>query len=280
MLPGPDCPCGGALTLARRYDVPPVGETRSPATAYQRELWHCPLCGHYVNRHAVDMDAYYAGAYVDGTYGARMHDTFARIVTLPAEKSDNIGRVDRVLALAQAHFAESAPSATLPTVLDVGSGLCVFLHRVQQLTGWNCLALDPDARAVEHARSVAGVSAVQGNFITDDIPRVLKENAFPPCFSLITCNKVLEHVAQPLAMLQKARNLLTPSGIVYVELPDGECAAHETNGLDREEFHLEHWHVFSMTSACMLLKQAGFTVRHAGRLREPSGKYTLWLCAV
>jgi hypothetical protein len=61
---------------------------------------------------------------------------------------------------------------------------------------------------------------------------------------------------------------------VYVELPDGEGAA--TDGPGREEFFIEHLHVFSMASMCLLAARAGFSVQLAERLREPSGKFTLY----
>ena len=67
--------------------------------------------------------------------------------------------------------------------------------------------------------------------------------------------------------------MLAEGGTVYVELPDGEVAARF--GPDREEFYIEHIHVFSMASLCLLAMRAGFDVRVATRLHEPSDKYTL-----
>ena len=60
---------------------------------------------------------------------------------------------------------------------------------------------------------------------------------------------------------------------MYVELPDGECAVRE--GFQREEFFVEHLHVFSMDSMTRLAELAGYRVVSAERLREPSSKFTL-----
>jgi hypothetical protein len=60
---------------------------------------------------------------------------------------------------------------------------------------------------------------------------------------------------------------------VYVELPDGEAAA--ADGAEREEFFIEHSHVFSMSSLCLLARQAGFSADCIERVHEPSTKYTL-----
>jgi len=130
--------------------------------------------------------------------------------------------------------------------------------------GWEGTALDPDPRAVEHARQTVGVQAILGDFTkVRDIGR----------FDLITFNKVLEHVRDPVTLLAKAREHLQPGGLVYLELPDGESAC--ADGPGREEFFIEHWHIFSAASFAVLVSRSGFLLRRLERLREPSGKYTL-----
>lgn len=263
----PACPCGSGLYReAHRYLAPPGGEVRFPFSTgeYRRSLLRCEACGHLVSRHDMAMDRLYAADYVDATYGGpeglRRH--FERIVGLPADKSDNEGRVRRLLEFARGHFRGAAPGF-VPRILDVGSGLCVFLHRLRR-EGWSCLALDPDQRAAEHARATAGVEAVCADFA-----------AAPDLgsFDVICFNKMLEHVVEPAPLLAQSLPRLNPGGFVSVELPDGEAAAAE--GYGREEFFIDHHHVFSMASLAILAGRAGFLVRTAQRLREPSGKYTL-----
>lgn len=273
--PKPECPCGGGEYAAVFvYSAPPEGEVRFPSadSCYRREVLRCGTCGHFVSRHDMDLSHLYAGEYVEATYGDAMRKVFDRITSLPPERSDNEGRARAVTDFAAAHFAERGCGAEdgghfatgfVPRLLDVGSGLGVFPWRMRR-EGWACTALDPDARAVCHARDVAGVSATQADFLND---------AVAGCYDVITFNKVLEHVVAPVRMLSRARTLLAPGGFVYIELPDGEMAVHDGPG--REEFFIDHHHVFSMSSMMLLAAQAGFCVLHAQRLREPSGKYTL-----
>jgi SAM-dependent methyltransferase len=148
-------------------------------------------------------------------------------------------------------------------VLDVGSGLCVFLHLMKQ-RGWRCTALDPDPRAARHAREVVGVDAIAADFM---------QAPASGRFDLVCFNKVLEHVSDPAAMLARARHWLLPGGLVYVELPDGEAAAPDGPG--REEFFIDHHHVFSPDSLAHLARRAGLGLLTWTRLREASGKYTL-----
>jgi SAM-dependent methyltransferase len=266
IAPSLDCPCDGRhLASAFTYDRPPVGEVRFPLSGeYRRTYCRCRLCGHYFSRHALDMTALYGGAYVDATYGDRdgLRRSFERIAALPAETSDNRARVRRILDFAAVHLPRAARA---PTLLDVGSGLAVFPHEMRK-AGWQVTALDPDPRAAAHAREMAGVTAIAGDFLTLD-PAALGR------FAAITFNKVLEHIEAPVPMLRRAAALLEDGGFVYVELPDGEAAA--VDRADREEFFIDHHHVFSAASAVLLVERAGFRALTVERVREPSGKYTL-----
>jgi len=257
------CPCDRRHDApAFRYDAPPPGETRFDLAGqtYRRSYSRCTLCAHWYSGTAMGLSTLYSGAYVDSTYGREMRQTFERILALPPEKSDNTGRVARILAFASAWF----PSRKRPTLLDVGAGLGVFPFRMRE-AGWRCTALDPDPRAAAHAREVVGVEAATGDFITvgADLGR----------FDAVTFNKVLEHVEDPVGMLSKAAAHLKPGGFVYVEVPDGEAAAAE--GPNREEFFIEHHHVFSPASVALMAARAGFSPVAIERLREPSSKFTL-----
>ena len=256
------CPlCGGSpLEPLFAYDAPPPGETPfelPEGAVYRRELRACPVCGHLLSVHDLDLSGLYSGTYVDATYGDQMRATYERIMGLPAEASDNMQRVARIDGWWQGDGR---------TLLDVGSGLAVFPARMRE-RGWEPTALDPDPRAAEHARQVAGVAAVCADFM---------EAGELGDFDLVTFNKVLEHVEDPVAMLGRSRSFLRPGGAVYVEVPDGELAARDPDGPNREEFFVEHLHVFSMASLCLLGRHAGFDVLDAERLREPSSKYTLY----
>jgi SAM-dependent methyltransferase len=256
------CPlCGsGPLEELFSYEARPPGETvfeLPDGTAYRREFRRCTSCGHQVSVHELDLSALYSGAYVDATYGDRMRATYERIMALPPESSDNVQRVERI---------DLWWSGDSRTVLDVGSGLAVFPARMKE-RGWEATALDPDERAAEHARDQVGVNAVCADFM---------EAADLGAYDLVTFNKVLEHVEDPVAMLARSRDLLRPGGAVYVEVPDGELAALDPDGPNREEFFIEHLCAFSMTSLCLLADRAGFVPVLAERLREPSNKYTLY----
>ncbi len=261
-----ECPIfrGTDASLVFTYTAPPAGEIgfrRAAGESYYREVWQFTGSNHFVSCHAMKVATQYDGAYMDATYRDEtgIAAAFARIIALPAEKSDNAARVARVRQFADAHFQ---PKLGL-RLLDVGAGLGVFPHAMQR-AGWVCTAIDPDPRAVHHLRERVGVEAICGDFMNlEGLGQ----------FDVATFNKVLEHVVDPVAMLRRARAVLAPGGFVYMELPDGEMAARA--GSAREEFFIEHLHVFSFTSTAMLATRAGFAPVWVERLQEPSSKFTL-----
>jgi SAM-dependent methyltransferase len=260
------CPISGETQAHRvfSYDAPPAGEIgfRRPAEEpYHREVWQFAGSNHFVSRHAMTVQTDYSGDYVNATYGndAGLRAAFERVIALPPERSDNAGRIARIRSFAAAHFSARQDIR----LLDVGAGLGVFPYSVKR-AGWCCTAIDPDERAVAHLRDHVGVNAILGDFMSIE---GLGQ------FDIVTFNKVLEHVDDPVAMLRRTLNFIAPGGFVYLELPDGEMAAQA--GEDREEFFVEHLHVFSFVSIAMLADRAGFRPIAVERLQEPSTKFTL-----
>ena len=135
-----------------------------------------------------------------------------------------------------------------------------------QRAGWVITAVEPDPRVAAHLReAVEGITAHSGNLL-DLEPGTLGR------FDAVTFNKVLEHVEDPVALLMRSRQFLAQGGFVYVELPDVAAAA---DGPGREEFFIEHYHVFSPASVALMAQRAGFSTLAVERLLEPSGKFTL-----
>jgi hypothetical protein len=58
-----------------------------------------------------------------------------------------------------------------------------------------------------------------------------------------------------------------------VEVPDASAAQ---GGLQREEFFIEHLHVFSPESLALSMKKAGWNPSLLSSLIEPSGKFTIF----
>ena len=261
------CRCGeGELVVAYTYHEPPPGEILFGVSGpYYREYRACKTCGHYFSRHTMELTDLYSGAYADATYGGPegMRRAFDRIVALPPEKSDNTGRVARVNEFASRRFKDRVSGRTL---LDVGAGLGVFPYAMRN-AGWEVTALDPDPRNEDHYREVIGVKPLISDFLGPPATDIGER------FDVISFNKVLEHVPDPVSMLSRATELCAPAGFIYIELPD---VAASVEGKNREEFLFGHDHVFSISSTAILMERAGVLPAKVERLREPSGKFTIF----
>lgn len=271
--PPQTCPmCGNELRCAWVYTSPPDGETPFDlgGAAYHRAIHQCRVCGHFVSICDFDLSRLYEGAYVDATYGRKgLHQTFERIIALPPEKSDNAGRVKRILEFANQSLKLPCLEGRAPRLLDVGSGLGVFPYRMRQ-AGWEVTAIDPDPHAVEHIREV-GQQVGGIEVVCDDFMQTSQLGQY----DLITFNKVLEHVIDPVEMLSKGVDYLNSQGYMYVELPDGEMASGSV-GFSREEFFVEHHHIFSAASIALLLRAASRKPLTITRIQESSSKYTFF----
>lgn len=253
--------------ILKRYTCPPVGENNFDIANYQRDLCQCLFCDHIFNQHTHPLSDLYSADYCDRVYRDKIKEIFQKIISLPPDQSDNHARVQRVRTFVQRNF--SKPDMH---ILDIGSGLCVFLYQLKQATGWHCVALDPDPRQAQHARDVCGVAVINES-ILDYTPETDKN------FDLITLNKVLEHFEDPLHVLKRIKGFFNAEkpGYLYLEVPDGEMAILDS--LEREEFFIEHYHAFSYQSIQMLLKHSGWCMMVEERIREPSGKYTIYCFA-
>jgi len=256
------------MTVVFEYDSPPEGEMQfdfGREEDYFRRIMQCGLCGHYVSSFRINTANLYSGKYVQSNYqdDTGIKKTFDRIVALDPSCSDNYGRTKRIVGFGETYFSRQGRQGFIPSLLDVGSGLGVFPYAIKK-AGWACTALDPDERTIRHLKTAVGVEAIHADFMS-------AENISN--YDVITFNKVLEHVESPAEMLKKAKRIVKKDGFIYVEVPDGEMAALEGKG--REEFFIDHLHVFSFSSLSLLFQKTGIAPLFIERLKEPSTKYTI-----
>lgn len=242
------------------FDEPQPGENTFGVEDYHRELWQCANCGLFLNEHQHDLSGIYAGAYRKAAYEPEKVSRFQKIMNLPFEESDNKQRIRRVMEYIERRSPDSARR-----VCDVGSGMGVFPAGILN-EGWQVTAIDPDEGNLRQLQEMGGgINCVPGYF-----PHVEMGGGF----DLITFNKVLEHIEPIVETLAGASTFLAPEGFVYIELPDGETALQVSP--KRAEFCLEHYYAFSIDSIALLARRAGMRVELAERIRDPSGKFTLY----
>lgn len=243
----------------------PVKETDFliPINEYKRVITECKTCGIFANQHDFDLDHLYDKNYNSRTYENKLSEHFDKIMSLPYKKSDNKHRVDRI----NKYFKTNSKSIKDLKVLDIGSGLCVFLAELKKYFN-DVTCIDPSAEAIAHAKNYVGIeNAFKGSF---------DEFIFTKSFDLITLNKVLEHVKNPLEILLKAKSLLKPQGCIYIEIPDGYNSSRNGGFINREEFYIEHNTIFNFASIKHLVNAVKLKIQKIDSIHEPSDKYTIY----
>ena len=109
-------------------------------------------------------------------------------------------------------------------LLDVGCGDGAFVSYMTHL-GWQAEGVDPDAAAIEGART-AGLDVTEGTLAAiDDAEHV-------GVYDAITMSHVIEHVHDPEEELERVHRLLRPGGVLWIATPNLEALGHRRFGPD------------------------------------------------
>jgi len=224
---------------------------------YKREYFECLNCGHVYAKLFFDLNDIYNEQYFDYTYSSlkNLKLRFNFVKNLKFIYSDNKNRVKRI----NEYFKKQKKL----DLLDVGSGIGIFLYEMKK-KNWNCLGLDLDKRYKKFCNDFLRIKVLD---------KRLQDLRLKKKFNLITFNKVLEHLEDPISMLKESKKLLKSNGSVYLEVPDSNV---KKLGKFRDEFCVDHLHLFSMASVSNMALRAGFDVDCLKRIIDPSGKYTIY----
>jgi 2-polyprenyl-3-methyl-5-hydroxy-6-metoxy-1,4-benzoquinol methylase len=143
-------------------------------------------------------------------------------------------------------------------VLDVGCGWAQTLEYFKR-RGAACYGFDPAPEAVAHGRSL-GLNVRHAGMETAAV--------FPDeRFDVVTLFNVLEHLADPIAILREIHaNVLVPGGVLVIEVPN-EFNAFQVCGQRVHGLHEwwvappAHLNYFSNDSLCRLLRGLRYAVQ-------------------
>jgi 2-polyprenyl-3-methyl-5-hydroxy-6-metoxy-1,4-benzoquinol methylase len=142
------------------------------------------------------------------------------------------------------------------TLLDVGAASGVLVQAA--------LATGLDAWGVEPSTALAGMaeSHVPGRVFAGTYPHpALSQKVF----DVVTLIDVLEHVADPLALLRDARAALAPEGLLVLVTPDARSVAARLLGFRWWHYRAAHVSYFAMHHLEALAQKADLRIVHAER---------------
>jgi len=141
-------------------------------------------------------------------------------------------------------------------VLDVGCGQGELLHWLAD-HGFEAQGIEPS----EEATAIARERDLDARAITID--ELVGDPDRHGAYDAVVMLNVLEHVPEPVAMLEDAGRLLAPGGLLYLKVPNDfnplQLAAQRK--LDCEEWWVavpDHVNYFDVESLCALGRRLGF----------------------
>jgi len=155
--------------------------------------------------------------------------------------------------------------ADTPRLLDIGCGQgYVLKHALEK--GWNVSGLESSKTWAEKTATLLGVKVWPQRVEEADLPASTCDVVFS--------DSVIEHLAEPMAMMKFARRVLKPGGIAYFVTPNAQALVNHFRGMvfrltnSKRSPYIEPltspYHIVGFTphSLSVLAQRAGFEVRH------------------
>ncbi len=222
--------------------------TRSFRLSNGADLLRCPRCRlAWWPWPAFDAAAFYDEDYFQSTSVAKGYSDYAALERgVRRTARSRLRRIGRLLGTARPVRASGARR-----MFEIGCGTGVFLDEARA-AGW-------DVRGVEVSAYAAGRARARG---LDVACGTLAEHPPPPSsFDCVALWDVIEHVAEPAALLQTAAAALRPGGVLALSTGDITSACARWSGARWHLFNLpEHLFFFSPQSLRRLIEDAGARV--------------------
>lgn len=160
-------------------------------------------------------------------------------------------------------YAKVAAAAGLPdrgALLEIGCGAGGAAATLAHALGWRAFGVEPDVASRALASAIG---------VTVDTTSVDGFVAKGQKFDLVLLSHVLEHVVDHDRFLEQVLRLLSPDGVLLIEVP---------NGMTNESLHLFHPYLFTRRALTTLLGRHGLDARitaHGGASSRMRRHYLL-----
>ncbi len=137
-------------------------------------------------------------------------------------------------------------------ILDIGCGTGAFLNTMK-LKGWESTGLEPDDVARTKAKELYSLEPLPSHEIFN-----LPGNTY----DAITLWHVLEHVHQLQEYIAQLKNMVTPTGCIFIAVPNYTSYDAQHYGAQWAAYDVpRHLYHFSPTSMKKLVEQHGLTIK-------------------
>ncbi len=133
--------------------------------------------------------------------------------------------------------------------LDIGCGAGNAMYKMKRL-GWNVVGLDFDENAVKASKEI-GLNVINGSLL---------EQSFPDNnFDAILMNHVIEHMDNPLKIIEECKRILKENGILVMITPNAKSIGRYIFSRNWRGLEVpQHINLFSPKSLSKICKNSGF----------------------
>ncbi len=190
--------------------------------------------------------------FADATEIERLTEFYAGMVDTGYEEGTE-NRAAQMRSLLQLGVAAHPKALTL---LDIGAGSGLLVAEAGR-RGLQATGVEPSRYLVDSARRTSGVELLHGSF---PHPQLSGRR-----FDLVYLVDVIEHVADPVALLASCAQALAPGGVLVLVTPDVSSIAARILGRRWWHFRLAHVGYFNDHSMNEAARRAGLMIRSSRR---------------
>lgn len=139
-------------------------------------------------------------------------------------------------------------------LLDIGCATGNFI-RLMKKYSWQVTGVEPDLSHSVYARE-KGLNVATGMFETVELPSNY--------YNLVTIFHTLEHMSEPVEVLEKVRDILAPGGQVFIEVPNVNTLKFSLLKVEDKYTYFKPYHLyfFSPTTLKAVVEKAGLLVKY------------------
>lgn len=208
------------------------------------DYWRCTSCAHVTTSPyptSEQIVEHYRQGFVDRNYR-----------TIREHAETYRAAMSQLLAILDREFVAQSRVLKGASLLDIGCFTGEFLEEAQA-RGVDGYGIELQEEAVAIARERLPNRVQCADVMANDLGFSHER------FDVVTLLGVIEHVTDPLKLLRRARDLLAPGGVCFIQTPNSEAIlASVMRHLWPPYAPVEHIHLFSKTSLRRLLEQEGF----------------------
>lgn len=186
------------------------------------------------------------------------------LLRLPVDKLSRAPLENTLDELSRVLVASRVDINTSLRFLDTGCFEGHLLDKIRENTPWTAFGLEPNAHAVEVARSKKH-SVWQGH--AEHAVEIIPPDQH---FDVIFMGQSIEHVDDPLKVLRRLRLLLAPDGVLVMSTPNLDSQQIDWFGPTWAHWHAPyHRHIFSRKGLIALVQQVGLLPVHFQSFSNP-----------